>query len=159
MKRYLKLPAIFFVLLCSIFSNFSFGSDSGTTGISGSPESVVSHFYSDYLTAWNDPDVERGIKKSQSAIDSFTTKYLQKLKDEDDSGADYFVDAQDICDEWKNNIYTKTVSVNSHTAMVNLTLGYGKGTSLYAITLVDNKGKWLMDSVKFTSRESTYCSR
>ncbi|EEI7601417.1 hypothetical protein NAY64_004190, partial [Salmonella enterica] len=61
------------------------------------------------------------------------------------------------CEEWKNNIGTKTVSANDHMALVNLKLGYGKGTSLYVVSLVKAGGKWMIDSVKPTFKGSIYC--
>ena len=118
MKTNLKLTSIFYALLLFIFSCFSFGNVSGATKIESSPESVVQHFYADYLTAWNDPDVGHGLEKSQSAIDSFTTKHLQKLKSEDDSGADYFTNVQDICPEWVSEIYTNASSLDKDKAVI-----------------------------------------
>lgn len=123
------------------------------------PEQVVAEFYHDYLVADEMPDMESANDYSVKAMFKYTTEHLRTLRDNDDSGADYFVDAQETCEEWKDNIYTKTLSTDEHTAMVELKLGYGKGTSLYAISLVKNKGKWLMDSVKPTSRSSVYCPR
>lgn len=41
--------------------------------------------------------MECGAEKSQNAIDTYTTKHLQQLNSDNDTGADYFVDAQDIC--------------------------------------------------------------
>lgn len=53
----------------------------------------------------------------------------------------------------------ETVSENDRVAQVKLTLGYGKGVSLYAVNPVKEKGKWLMDSVKPISHSSIYCPR
>jgi len=53
----------------------------------------------------------------------------------------------------------ETISANDHAALVKLKLGYGKGISLYAISLVKEKGKWLMGSVKSTFKGSIYCPR
>ena len=96
---------------------------------------------------------------TQKAIFEYTTEHLRSLRDNDESGADYFVDAQDICEEWKDSINVETVSENDQVAQVKLTLGYGKGVSLYAVNLVKEKGKWLMDSVKPISHSSIYCPR
>lgn len=122
-----------------------------------SPEEVVSVFYHDYLVAAEMPDMESANDFSVKAIFKYTTEHLRALRDNDDSGADYFVDAQDVCEEWKSNIYTKSISESDHDAQVNLKLGYGKGVSIYTINLVKNEGKWLMDSVKPTPRSSIYC--
>ncbi|HDR2548290.1 TPA: DUF3828 domain-containing protein [Enterobacter ludwigii] len=122
-----------------------------------SPDEVVSTFYHDYLVAEEMSDMESANDLSLKAIAKYTTAHLRNLRDNDDSGADYFVDAQDICEEWKNNISTKTVSANDHIALVNLKLGYGKGTSLYAVSLVKAGGKWMLDSVKPTFKGSIYC--
>lgn len=122
-----------------------------------SPDEVVSTFYHDYLVAEEMSDMESANDLSLKAIDKYTTEHLRNLRDNDDSGADYFVDAQDICEEWKTNIGTKTVLANDNMALVNLRLGYGKGTSLYAVSLVKVGGKWLIDSVKPTFKGSIYC--
>ncbi|RAU29669.1 DUF3828 domain-containing protein [Enterobacter sp. RIT418] len=122
-----------------------------------SPDEVVSTFYHYYLVAEEMSDMESANDLSLKAIAKYTTEHLRNLRDNDDSGADYFVDAQDICEEWKTNIGTKTVLANDHMAVVNLRLGYGKGTSLYAVSLVKVGGKWLIDSVKPTFKGSIYC--
>ncbi|EFE09308.1 hypothetical protein CIT292_07593 [Citrobacter youngae ATCC 29220] len=154
MKPNLKLLTIFCALLLSIFSNFSFGA----SDISRSPESVVSHFYFDYLTAWDDSDVGHGLEQSQQAIDSFTTKHLQKLKSEDDSGSDYFTNVQEICPEWVSEITTNISLLNNDKAIVELTLGHLDSESKYKINLVKNNDRWLMDSVSFVSSATGHCA-
>ncbi|EMH4161423.1 DUF3828 domain-containing protein [Pluralibacter gergoviae] len=121
------------------------------------PDEVVSTFYHDYLVAEEMSDMESANILSLKAIAKYTTEHLRDLRDNDDSGADYFVDAQDICEEWKSNIGTKTVLANDHMALVNLKLGYGKGTSLYAVSLVKVGNKWMIDSVKPKFKGSIYC--
>lgn len=105
------------------------------------------------------PDMESANEFSLKAIFKYTTKHLRVLRDNDDSGADYFLDAQELCDEWKSNIYTETIFENDHIAVVRLKLGSGIAVSIYNIDLVSIKGKWLMDSVKSIYRGSIYCSR
>lgn len=123
------------------------------------PTQVVAAFYHEYLVASEMSDMELADKLTQKAIFEYTTEHLRTLRDNDESGADYFVDAQDICEEWKDSINVKIVSENEQVAQVKLTLGYGKGVSLYAINLAKEKGTWLMDSVKSTSKSSIYCPR
>jgi len=122
-----------------------------------SPAEIVSAFYHDYLVAAEIPDMKSSNDFSLEAIYKYTTEHLRHLQNNNDSGADYFVDAQDICEEWKSHIDTTIVSVNDHTALVELKLGYGKGTSLYAVSLVKNRGHWLINSVKPTFKGSIYC--
>lgn len=123
-----------------------------------SPEQVVSEFYYKYLVAAEMTDMEASNVSSQKAILNYTTKHLRVLRDRDDSGADYFIDAQDICEEWKSSIATHTLAINNYYALVNLSLGYGEAVSLYAISLVKVKDRWLINSVKPVSRGSIYCS-
>lgn len=123
------------------------------------PTQVVAEFYYDYLVASEISDMELADKLTQKAIFKYTTEHLRTLRDNDESGADYFVDSQDICEEWKDSINVETVSENDQAAQVKLTLGYGKGVSLYTINLAKEKGKWLMDSVKSISKSSIYCPR
>lgn len=123
------------------------------------PEEIVRAFYHDYLIAEEMSDLESANEFSLKAIFEYTTEHLRSLRDNDESDADYFVDAQDICEEWKNSIDTKVVSVNDHHALVNLKLGYGKGVSFYDISLVKINSKWLIDSIKCVSKGSIYCPR
>jgi len=151
----LMLRKIFLVFCLFCMPHMTLASDD--KGLS--PEVVVSGFYHDYLVAADIPDMESANDLSLKAIFKYTTEHLRALRDNNDSGADYFLDAQDMCEEWKSNIYTKTISANNHIAEVNLKLGYGKGISMYSIHLVKANGKWLMDSVKPTFRGSIYCPR
>lgn len=121
------------------------------------PEQVVSEFYYKYLVAAEMTDMEASNISSLETILNYTTKHLRALRDKDDSGSDYFIDAQDICEEWKSSIVTNTISIGNNYALVNLSLGYGKAVSLYAISLVKVKDKWLINSVKPVSRGSVYC--
>ena len=158
MKSCLKLTTIFCALVLSIFSRFSFGNDSGVSDISPIPESVVHHFYYDYLTAWNDPDVKHSLEKSNHAIDSFTTRHLRKLRNEDESGADYFTNVQEICPDWVSEITTNLSSLKNNKAVVELILGHSASESKYKINLVRNNDKWLIDSVSSVSRATGYCN-
>lgn len=149
------LNRIFFTCCFFFVSNLVLASaNNGLT-----PTQVVAEFYYDYLVASEMSDMELADKLTQKAIFEYTTEHLRTLRDNDESGADYFVDAQDLCEEWKDSINVQTVSENDQVAQVKLTLGYGKGLSLYAINLAKEKGKWLMDSVKPISKISIYCPR
>ncbi|HDK6221588.1 TPA: DUF3828 domain-containing protein [Klebsiella quasipneumoniae subsp. quasipneumoniae] len=154
MKYHLKLRTIICAILFCFFATFGFGS----SDINNSPEVVISHFYSDYLTAWNDSDVGRGLEKSQQAIDKYTTKHLQNLKNNDDSGADYFTNVQEICPEWASEITTHISSLNNRKAIVELSLGHSDSESKYKINLVKNDDRWLMDSVLFVSSATGHCN-
>jgi len=158
MKSCIKLATILCTLLLCFFSVFSFGSEPSVSNINRSPESVVNHFYYEYLTAWNYPNVKQSLEKSNSAIDSFTTRHLQKLRNEDESGADYFTNVQDICPDWVSEITTNLSSLKNNKAVVELILGHSASESKYKINLVRNKDKWLLDSVSPVSRATGYCN-
>lgn len=149
----LKKILFVYCLLCVFNTAFVSANNSLT------PAQVVTEFYHDYLVASEMSDMESANKFTQKAIFEYTTQHLRTLRDNDESGADYFVDAQDICDEWKDSISVQTISENDHIAQMTLKLGYGKGVSLYAINLAKEKGKWLMDSVTPISKGSIYCPR
>lgn len=121
------------------------------------PQQVVVHFYQDYLSAVNDPNTESGLKKSQSAIDKYTTKNLRKIQDLDDSGADYFFAAQDICPDWLDYIHIEDENISKNSADLKLILGSGNSISIYDIHLVMKNKYWLMDSVKSNSRKTGSC--
>ncbi|MGK3141389.1 DUF3828 domain-containing protein [Pantoea sp. C2G6] len=146
----------FFFICCLLFvSDMVLASANNSL----TPTQVVTGFYHDYLVASEMSDMELADKLTQKAIFDYTTEHLRTLRDDDESGADYFVDAQDICEEWKHSINVETVSESDHVAQVKLTLGYGKGVSLYAVNLTKEKDKWLIDSVKPISKSSIYCPR
>ncbi|AOA94543.1 DUF3828 domain-containing protein [Klebsiella quasipneumoniae] len=145
------------IFACCLFCVANIASASAND--SSMPREIVANFYHDYLVASEMPDMESADKLTQKAIFEYTTEHLRSLRDNDESGADYFVDAQDICEEWKDSINVETVSENDQVAQVKLILGYGKGVSLYAVNLVKEKGNWLMDSVKPISHSSIYCPR
>lgn len=102
--------------------------------------------------------MECGAEKSQNAIDTYTTKHLQQLNSDNDTGADYFVDAQDICPDWVNEIAVKTSRAGSDKVAAELTLGHADSESKYDISLVLKNDKWLMNSVKFISRKTGHCN-
>lgn len=158
MKPYSKNLLLLLTFIFAIFSNLSFGENNSQALDAKSPEFVVKAFYSDYLKAWNDPDVESGAEKSQKAIDNYTTKHLQQLNSDNDTGADYFVDTQDICPDWANEIAVKTLPMGSDKAAAELTLGHADSESKYDISLVLKNDKWLMNSVKFISRKTGHCN-
>ncbi len=158
MKPHSKNLLLLLAFIFSIFSNLSFGENNSSALDTKSPESVVKAFYSDYLTAWNDPDVESGAEKSQNAIDTYTTKHLQQLNSDNDTGADYFISAQEICPDWADEIAVKTSSVASDKVAAELTLGHADSESKYDISLVLKNDKWLMNSVKFISRKTGHCN-
>jgi len=158
MKSTLKNLLLLLTFVFAIFSNFSFGENNSPILDAKSPEFVVKKFYSDYLTAWNDPDVGSGAEKSQKAIDSYTTQHLQQLNSDNDTGADYLLNAQEICPDWVNQIEVKTSSVSSNKVAAELTLGHADSESKYDIGLVLKNDKWLMNSVKFISRKTGHCN-
>lgn len=158
MKPNPKTLLLLLTFIFAIFSNLSFGENSSPALDAKSPEFVVKAFYSDYLTAWNDPDMESGAEKSQKAIDTYTTKHLQQLNSDNDTGADYFISAQDICPDWADEIAVKTSPTGSDKVAAELTLGHADSESKYDISLVLKNDKWLMDSVKFISRKTGHCN-
>lgn len=149
---------LLFTFIFAIFSNIGFGGNKNPALDAKNPEFVVKAFYSDYLTAWNDPGVESGAEKSQNAIDTYTTKHLQKLNSDNDTGADYFISAQEICPDWADEIVVKTSSAGSDKVGAELTLGHADSESKYDISLVLKNDKWLMNSVKFISRKTGHCN-
>ncbi|WP_148242105.1 MULTISPECIES: DUF3828 domain-containing protein [Enterobacteriaceae] len=158
MKSNLKKILLLLAFVFAIFSSLSFGDNNNPTLDTKSPEFVVKAFYSDYLSAWNDPDVGSGAEKSQNAIDSYTTQHLQQLNSDNDTGADYFINAQEICPDWVNEIEIKTFSVSNNNVAVELTLGHADSESKYDIGLVLKNDKWLINSVKFISRKTGHCN-
>ncbi|EMN5322651.1 DUF3828 domain-containing protein [Enterobacter hormaechei] len=158
MKSNLKKILLLLAFVFAIFSNLSFGDNNNPTLDTKSPELVVKTFYSDYLTAWNDPDVGSGAEKSQKAIDTYTTQHLQQLNSDNNSGADYFINAQEICPDWVSEIEVKTSPVSSNKVATELTLGHADSESKYEVSLVLKNDKWLMNSVKFISRKTGHCN-
>ncbi len=121
------------------------------------PKQIVVDFYQVYLSAVNDPDTESGLMKSKIAVDKYTTKNLRKLQDMDDSGADYFFAAQDICPDWLDHINITHEHIKEYSADLKLYLGLGNSLSIYDVHLVMKNSQWLLDSVKSHSRKTEIC--
>jgi len=144
---------IFFTAL--IF--FSVSGQSSDRQVINKPKNVVIAFYTEYLSALNDPDTESGLTKSQNAIDKYTNKNLRKLQDENDSGADYFLSAQEACPDWLNHITVHQEKIKNNIAELELNLGVGNSLSVYDVHMVMENSHWLMDSVEFKSRKTEGC--
>ncbi|KEY57891.1 DUF3828 domain-containing protein [Serratia sp. DD3] len=148
---------IFSICLVLIFFSENSVSDSKQTEIN-SPESVVKKFYKEYLVADGSEDIEVAGGDLQKAINKYTTKHLRKVESENDTGADYFLDAQDTCPEWVDHIAVERIKVNNGTALVKLRLGYKPSLSEYTVKLKKQNDRWLMDSVRLDSRGSSFCN-
>jgi len=132
--------------------------DGDMSKIVSSPEVVVKEFYKNYLYAFNDQDIESSLTQSQRAIDKYTTKSLQKERELNDSGSDYFLSAQEVCSDWIKNIETNKTTFNENIAELELDLGRNNSKSTYRVRLKKEQNKWLMDSVEFQSRKSELCN-
>ena len=158
MKRKNNIFTVFMALTMSFFSYSSWGVEKIKTESDKPPEAVVRQFYTDYLTAWSEPDVQLGLEHSQNVIEANTTSHLRTLNNDNDSGADYFTHVQDVCPDWVSNIATKVLSKRNGSAIVELTLGKDDSESTYHINLVNENKKWLMDSVKFEIIKTDHCN-
>ncbi|MGJ3448868.1 DUF3828 domain-containing protein [Enterobacter sp. PTB] len=157
MKNYTKIFLILFIFSLSL--RVSFGGGLNSVETFRSPEDVVIAFYTDYLSAFNNPDASASIEQSQNAIDKYTSRHLQNERDSDDSGGDYFIAAQDICTDWIKNLKTEKLNINDDSANLELTLGVNNSESNYDVRLKRKDGRWLIDSVKFESRKSETCNQ
>lgn len=95
--------------------------------------------------------------KSKIAVEKYTTKNLRKLQDMDDSGADYFFAAQDICPDWLDHINITHEHIKEYSADLELYLGLGNSLSIYDVHLVMKNSQWLLDSIKSHSRKTETC--
>ncbi|EPX1413479.1 hypothetical protein ACWWIV_003838 [Cronobacter sakazakii] len=148
------------LMMVACFSFCSFAQEPEVTGVRiSSPEDTVKQFYFAYLTAWNDPVIKRSLADSEKAVSEYTTQHLRNLMQDNDTGADYFISAQEACRDWAYNIFTKNLELKKNTADINLILGYNRSKSAYQIHLIKKQGRWLMDSVKLYSRVSETCNQ
>ncbi|EOI5729509.1 hypothetical protein ACMS09_002981 [Cronobacter malonaticus] len=148
------------LMMVACFSFGSFAQEPEVTGVRiSSPEDTVKKFYFAYLTAWNDPDIKRSLADSEKAVSEYTTQHLRNLMQDNDTGADYFISAQEACRDWAYNIFTKNLELKKNAADINLILGYNRSKSVYQIHLIKKQGRWLMDSVKLYSRVSDTCNQ
>ncbi|EIV2969478.1 hypothetical protein ACWWI0_003775 [Cronobacter sakazakii] len=148
------------LMMVACLSFCSFAQEPEVTGVSiSSPQDTVKQFYFAYLTAWNDPDIKRSLADSEKAVSEYTTQHLRNLMQDNDTGADYFISAQEVCRDWAYNIFTKNLELKKNTADINLILGYNRSKSVYQIHLIKKQGRWLMDSVKLYSRVRETCNQ
>ena len=153
--------AIFIVLLTFTMLSFSpfFAKATSVNGAAKkTPEAIVRQFYAEYLTAWNDPNVQYGIERSQKAIESNSTNHLRKLNSNNASGSDYFTHSQEVCPDWVDNISAEMILKKNGLARIELVLGKKDSESMYHINIVKENNKWLMDSVEYISRKTDHCN-
>lgn len=129
------------------------GSVNAASTSCASPEKTTSDFYQWYLHELNQdkyPLTSTAIKDKQSLNKWVSTELLQELGkslSENDLDAEYFTDAQDIFDDWLDNISVQKRKVAEHHANVELTLGVTKIKRGYDITLNYSHGCWKIDQV------------
>jgi hypothetical protein len=154
-----KLTRFLFLCLVCVFSSLSVATDKKVSDIMTEPDYVVEQFYKKYLTTFTNENVIISIADSQSVVDEYTSKNLQNKKNNDDSGGDYFIAAQDICPDWINHITTENISVKKNTATIRLTLGTREYPSSYLVQVVKYNNEWKLESVKFVSRSGEKCGQ
>lgn len=153
-----NILTLFSGFIISFLSYFCWGNEKTNVASEKFPEVVVQQFYTDYLTAWSEPDVQSGVENSQKSIAASTSLHLRTINSNNDSGSDYFTNVQEICPDWVRNITTKVLSNKGNSAIVELTLGKDDSESTYHINLIKKNQKWLMDSVKFENSKTDHCN-
>jgi hypothetical protein len=141
-------------LFTAVLFIVSLGCASAASASCASPEKTTSDFYHWYLHELNQdkyPLTSLAAKDKQNLKKWVSPELLQELDkslSENDLDAEYFTDAQDIFDDWVNNISVqKGKVVVEHQANVELTLGVTKIKRGYDITLDDSSGCWKIDHV------------
>lgn len=139
--------------LTALFFIASVGSASAASTSCASPEKTTSDFYHWYLHELNQGKypltsvAPKDKKKLKKWVSPELLQEVKKSLSENDLDAEYFTDAQDIFDDWVNNISVQKGKVAEHHANVELTLGVTKIKRGYDITLDDSHGCWKIDHV------------
>jgi hypothetical protein len=139
--------------LIAVFFIVSVGSANAVSAACTSPEKTTSDFYQWYLHELDQdkyPLTSAEAKDRQSLNKWVSPELLQELRkslSENELDAEYFTDAQDIFDDWINNISVQKGKVAEHHASVELTLGVTEIKRGYDITLDDSHGCWKIDQV------------
>mgnify|MGYP005981890193 CR=1 FL=1 len=139
--------------LTAVFFIVSVGSANAVGTACTSPEKTTSDFYQWYLHELDQdkyPLTSAEAKDRQSLNKWVSPELLQELRkslSENELDAEYFTDAQDIFDDWINNISVQKGKVAEHHASVELTLGVTEIKRGYDITLDDSHGCWKIDQV------------
>lgn len=145
----MKITSFFAVMLFIA----SIASANAASASCASPEKTTSDFYHWYLHELNQdkyPLTSTAAKDKQNLNQWVSPELLQQLGkslSENDLDAEYFTDAQDIFDDWVNNVSVQKGEVAGHHANVDLTLGVTKIKRDYDITLDDSHGCWKIDQV------------
>ena len=113
-----------------------------------SPVQVVEDFYHNYLIAINTSDTEMG----DNAINTYVTQRLINEVNASDIDWDYYIDAQDICDDWLRNIKIEHLEASNNNAKLKLALGNNVCKSTYQIKLFKEPSGWKLDSVVLLER-------
>lgn len=140
-------------LLTTLLFIASLGSVNAAEVNCASPGKITSDFYHWYLQELNKNNYPL---TSPAAIDKNNIKrwispeLLKNLEvslSENDLDAEYFTDAQDIFDDWVNNISILQVKKTKHKAAVKLQLGISEIKKDYDISLDDKDGCWKINKV------------
>lgn len=122
-----------------------------------SPEKTTSDFYHWYLRELNQnnyPLTSTAVNDKQNLHKWVSPRLLRKLEkslSENDLDAEYFTDAQDIFEDWVNNISVqKGKRTAKYHAKVELILGITKIKKKYDISLDVIHGCWKIDHVAST---------
>lgn len=145
----MKITSLFTVVLFIA----SVGSANAVNTGCASPEKTTSDFYQWYLhelTQDKYPLISTAAKDKQNLNKWVSPELLLELGksiSENELDAEYFTDAQDIFDDWVDNISVQKGKVAEHHANVELTLGVTEIKRGYDITLNDSHGCWKIDQI------------
>jgi hypothetical protein len=121
------------------------------------PDQVAREFYHEYLIAWDLP-VQESIEKSSALMDKYTTRHFQSAISNNETGADYVTDSQEICPAWVSNISISYIDTKGNKSYVIVTLGADKSFSSYGVDLVKEDNQWRLQSIKLIERSSSFCN-
>lgn len=121
------------------------------------PEVVTSEFYKWYLHELNQdryPLTSQSTEDKENLSKWVSLSLIDTLNGElsrNELDSEYFTDAQDVFDDWVNNIYTSEKKEAEHNADVELILGKGEVVRKYNVYLDDSDGCWKINNVKATN--------
>ncbi|MGO2441561.1 MAG: DUF3828 domain-containing protein [Serratia proteamaculans] len=140
-------------LLTAFLFITSLGSVNAADVNCASPKKITSDFYHWYLQEINQnkyPLTSSAANDKNRLKKWVSPELLNKLGEslsENDLDAEYFTDAQDIFDDWVNNISTHQVEQTEHKVDVKLQLGVSEIKKTYDVSLDDNHGCWKINNV------------
>lgn len=145
----MKMHSLFALLLFTLIA----GNINAASRECAAPEVTTVAFYKWYLHELSQdkyPLISQAKQDKENLKKWVAPELINRLKDElsrNELDSEYFTDAQDVFDDWLNNIQASKIKTSKHNTDVNLALGKSEIRREYSVSLDDSHGCWKINRV------------